>query len=151
MAEPAADVRASDVSNQPARSRCAPAGCGGCSAGRLDQVHAAPFRQSLELAQTAINEADRRARQELPGRPRGIDLAGLRQVYDPRRNVNRRAADGTVWMGGNKGVARYRPSQHTPRSPVVTAQTEREYTDVASLATINTGQRVTFKFDVVDF
>ena len=41
----------------------------------LGQVDAAPFRQSLQLAQAAISEADRRARQELSGRPRGVDLA----------------------------------------------------------------------------
>jgi signal transduction histidine kinase/DNA-binding response OmpR family regulator/ligand-binding sensor domain-containing protein len=68
--------------------------------------------------------------------------------------INRvhRATDGTVWMGGwTKGLACYRPSKHTPRPPVLTAQTDREFTDVAALSTINTGQRVTFKFDVVDF
>ncbi len=63
-----------------------------------------------------------------------------------------RAPDGTVWMGGySKGLVRYRPSKNTPRSPVLTAQTDREYTAVAALPVINTGQRVTFKFDVVDF
>jgi signal transduction histidine kinase/CheY-like chemotaxis protein/ligand-binding sensor domain-containing protein len=63
-----------------------------------------------------------------------------------------RARDGTVWMGGlNKGLARYRPSKHIPRSPVVTAQNDREFTAVALLPTVHTGQRVTFKFDVVDF
>ncbi len=62
------------------------------------------------------------------------------------------AADGTVWFGGySKGLARYRPSKSTPRPPVVTAQTDREYTDVAALPTLSTGQRVTFRFDVVDF
>jgi hypothetical protein len=40
-----------------------------CSAGPLDKVDAASFRQSLQLAQPAISEADRRAGQELPGRP----------------------------------------------------------------------------------
>jgi hypothetical protein len=35
----------------------------------LDQVDAASFRQSFQLAQAAIGESDRRARQELPGRP----------------------------------------------------------------------------------
>jgi hypothetical protein len=36
----------------------------------------------------------------------------------PEDTINRvhRAADGTVWMGGwYRGVARYRPSKHTPR------------------------------------
>ena len=72
----------------------------------------------------------------------------------PEDTINRvnRAADGTVWMGGwTKGLARYRPSKHTPRSPVLTAQTDRDYTAVAALPTINTNRRVTFKFDVVDF
>ena len=71
----------------------------------------------------------------------------------PENAINRvhRATDGTVWMGSsNKGLARYRPSKHTPRSPVLTAQTDRDYTDAAALPPINTGQRVTFKFDVVD-
>jgi signal transduction histidine kinase/DNA-binding response OmpR family regulator/ligand-binding sensor domain-containing protein len=63
-----------------------------------------------------------------------------------------RSPDGTVWMGGySKGLACYRPSNHTPRSPVLTAQVDRDYTDLAALPVINTGQRVTFKFDVVDF
>jgi len=35
--------------------------------------------------------------------------------------------------------------------PVLTVQIDRDYTDLATLPTINTGQRVTFKFDVVDF
>ena len=62
------------------------------------------------------------------------------------------AADGTVWIGGwEKGLARYRPSKITPRSPVLTMQTDRDYTDLAALPRIATGQRVTFKLDVVDF
>jgi hypothetical protein len=51
------------------RVRATPPRSGGCSAGPLDQIDAASFRQSLQLAQAAISEADRRARQELPGRP----------------------------------------------------------------------------------
>jgi signal transduction histidine kinase len=72
----------------------------------------------------------------------------------PEDTINRvhPAADGTVWIGGwSKGLARYRPGKQTPRSPVLTAQTDRDYTEVAALPSINTGQRVTFKFDVVDF
>ncbi len=72
----------------------------------------------------------------------------------PEDTINRvhRAADGTVWIGGyDKGLARYHPSKNTPRSPTLTAQTDRDYTAVAALPVINTGQRVTFKFDVVDF
>ncbi|MEO8352919.1 MAG: response regulator, partial [Chthoniobacteraceae bacterium] len=68
--------------------------------------------------------------------------------------INRmhRAADGTVWIGSwNKGLVRYRPSNHTPLSPVLAAQTDLDYTGVAALPAITTGQRVTFKFDVVDF
>jgi len=72
----------------------------------------------------------------------------------PENTVNRvhPAADGTVWIGGwEKGLARYRPSKVTPRSPVLTLQTDRDYTDLAALPRIATAQRVTFKFDVVDF
>jgi signal transduction histidine kinase/DNA-binding response OmpR family regulator/ligand-binding sensor domain-containing protein len=62
------------------------------------------------------------------------------------------AADGTVWFGTfTKGLARYRPSKNQPRPPAVTAQTDREFTDVAALSALSTGQRVTFRFDVVDF
>ena len=72
----------------------------------------------------------------------------------PEDSINRvhRAPDGTVWIGGwTKGLARYRPEQRPPRSPVLTVQTDRDYTDVAALPPIDTDQRVTFKFDVVDF
>ena len=84
------------------------------SAGRLDQVDAAPFRQSLQLAQAAISEADRRARQELPGRPRGIDLARLSQVCNPRRNVHRRAADVTALQLDLAGWTAARTSRPMP-------------------------------------
>jgi signal transduction histidine kinase/DNA-binding response OmpR family regulator/ligand-binding sensor domain-containing protein len=72
----------------------------------------------------------------------------------PENTINRvhRAPDGTVWMGGwTKGLARYRPAKRPPRSPVLTVQTDRDYTDLAALPPIATNQRVTFKFDVVDF
>jgi signal transduction histidine kinase/DNA-binding response OmpR family regulator/ligand-binding sensor domain-containing protein len=67
----------------------------------------------------------------------------LRILLDP---------DGTVWMGSyTRGVVRYRPTKRTPRSPLLTARIDRDYTDVATLPAINTGQRVTFQVDVVDF
>src|SRR5207247_7198687 len=61
-------------------------------------------------------------------------------------------SDGTVWFGTwNKGVARYRKITRAPRSPTVTIQLDRDYTDPATLPAITTGQRVTFKFKVVEF
>jgi PAS domain S-box-containing protein len=62
-------------------------------------------------------------------------------------------ADGAVWFafGRNEGVARYRPLRRTPNAPAVTVQTDRHYADLAALPRLLTGQRVTFKFDVVDF
>jgi signal transduction histidine kinase/CheY-like chemotaxis protein/ligand-binding sensor domain-containing protein/protocatechuate 3,4-dioxygenase beta subunit len=60
--------------------------------------------------------------------------------------------DGTVWLGTwMKGVARYHRSTRTPRSPAITVQIDRDYTDPASLPAITTGQRVSFKFKVVEF
>jgi signal transduction histidine kinase/DNA-binding response OmpR family regulator len=60
--------------------------------------------------------------------------------------------DGTVWLGTwMKGVARYHRSIRAPRSPAITVQIDREYTDPASLPAITTGQRVSFKFKVVEF
>jgi signal transduction histidine kinase/DNA-binding response OmpR family regulator/ligand-binding sensor domain-containing protein/protocatechuate 3,4-dioxygenase beta subunit len=60
--------------------------------------------------------------------------------------------DGTVWLGNwNKGVVRVRRTRLTPRAPAITMQTDRDYTDLASLPAITSGQRVTFKFRVVDF
>jgi len=60
--------------------------------------------------------------------------------------------DGTVWFGTwGKGLARYHQSKRTPRSPTVIVQTDRDYTDPATLPEIVTDQRVTFKFHVVEF
>jgi signal transduction histidine kinase/DNA-binding response OmpR family regulator/ligand-binding sensor domain-containing protein len=74
----------------------------------------------------------------------GLPENTIMRVYCP--------PDGTVWLGGySKGLGRYRPSKRTPRSPVLTAQLDRGYTDVSALPIINTGQRVTFKVNVVDF
>ena len=62
------------------------------------------------------------------------------------------AADGSVWIGGwNSGVVRYRPSRKQPHAPVLTVLTGRESTDAAAVPVVQTGQRVTFNFDVVDF
>ncbi len=72
----------------------------------------------------------------------------------PENFVNRvhSAADGSVWIGmWQKGAARYRPSRQTVRKPVLTVQTDRDYTDLTALPPIATGQRVTFKCSVVDY
>jgi signal transduction histidine kinase/DNA-binding response OmpR family regulator/ligand-binding sensor domain-containing protein/protocatechuate 3,4-dioxygenase beta subunit len=60
--------------------------------------------------------------------------------------------DGTVWFGlWNQGVARYHRASRTPRPPTVTVQLDREYADSTALPVISAGQRVTFKFKVVEF
>ncbi len=72
----------------------------------------------------------------------------------PENMLNRihSAGNGTVWFGTwNKGVARYRRTSRTPHSPTIVVQTDRDYTELDSLPTITTGQRVTFKFQVVEF
>jgi signal transduction histidine kinase/CheY-like chemotaxis protein/ligand-binding sensor domain-containing protein/protocatechuate 3,4-dioxygenase beta subunit len=72
----------------------------------------------------------------------------------PENLVNRVhiRGDGTVWFGTwSKGVACYHKSNRTPRSPTITVQTDHDYTDLAALPPITTGQRVTFKFKVVEF
>jgi len=62
-------------------------------------------------------------------------------------------ADGAVWIGLDRssGRVRYRPLRRTPNAPTITVQTDRDYTDLAALPHLLTGQRITFKFDVVDF
>ncbi|HUR59741.1 MAG TPA: response regulator, partial [Opitutaceae bacterium] len=72
---------------------------------------------------------------------------------DTQISAVRETADGTVWLGlyFGHGLARYRPLRRAPNAPAVTVQTDRDYADLAALPRLLTGQRVTFKFDVVDF
>ena len=59
---------------------------------------------------------------------------------------------GSVWLGGwTKGVALYRPITRRPDSPSITIQSDREYTDLASLPHFTAGDRLTFRFGVVDY
>ena len=59
---------------------------------------------------------------------------------------------GSVWFGGwTKGVAHYRPVTRRPESPSITVQADREYTDLATLPRFTAGDRVTFRFGVVDY
>jgi signal transduction histidine kinase/DNA-binding response OmpR family regulator/ligand-binding sensor domain-containing protein len=72
----------------------------------------------------------------------------------PENLVNRvhPARNGAVWFGTwNKGVARYLMTTQTPHSPTLVVQTDRDYTDPGALPLITAGQRVTFKFKVVEF
>jgi signal transduction histidine kinase/CheY-like chemotaxis protein/ligand-binding sensor domain-containing protein/protocatechuate 3,4-dioxygenase beta subunit len=74
---------------------------------------------------------------------------GLAQ--DPVNRVHP-ATNGAVWLGmWSKGVVRYQRSTRPPRAPTVTVQTDRDYADPTVLPSISTGQRVTFKFDVVEY
>ena len=59
---------------------------------------------------------------------------------------------GSMWFGGwTKGVARYLPVTRRPQPPFITVQADREYTDMAALPPFMAGQRVTFRFGVVDY
>ncbi|MCW5554051.1 MAG: response regulator [Verrucomicrobiae bacterium] len=72
----------------------------------------------------------------------------------PDNLVNRvhPVGDGTVWLGNwSQGVARYHKSTRAPRPPTVIVQTDRDYSDPAALPPIAVGQRVTFKFQVVEY
>jgi signal transduction histidine kinase/CheY-like chemotaxis protein/ligand-binding sensor domain-containing protein len=72
----------------------------------------------------------------------------------PENLVNRVhiVGDGTVWFGNwNKGIARYRKSSRPPRPPTITVQTDRDYADASVLPPVITGERVTFKFKVVEY
>ena len=60
--------------------------------------------------------------------------------------------EGSVWFGGwTKGVAHYRPVTRRPESPSITVQADREYTDLTTLPRFTAGDRVTFRFGVVDY
>ena len=59
---------------------------------------------------------------------------------------------GIVWLGGwTKGVALYRPVNRRPKSPSITIQADREYTDLNALPRFTAGDRVTFRFGTVDY
>ena len=59
---------------------------------------------------------------------------------------------GIVWAATrDKGLARYHRRIRTPHPPTLTVITDRgEYTDPAALPPVHTGQRVSFRADVVD-
>ena len=70
----------------------------------------------------------------------------------PEDTVNRIAFDGQgrAWLGFSNGVARYQPVVRTPKSPDITVQADREYTDLDVLPRFTAGDRVTFRFGVID-
>jgi signal transduction histidine kinase len=59
-------------------------------------------------------------------------------------------ATGFLWFGTDKGLVRYKKSKAVPNAPKLTVQIDRDYTNLAALPEITTGQRVTFKFGVID-
>jgi signal transduction histidine kinase/ligand-binding sensor domain-containing protein len=72
----------------------------------------------------------------------------------PEDLVNRVAFGGQrdVWFGGwTKGVARFLPVARRPESPSITVQSDREYTDLMALPRFTVGERVSFRFGVVDY
>jgi len=60
-------------------------------------------------------------------------------------------ADGSLWFGTDGGVTRYRRSTAPPTVRIVSVTTDREYTDVESIPPITTGNRVTIKYNAIDF
>jgi PAS domain S-box-containing protein len=58
---------------------------------------------------------------------------------------------GAMWIGGTKGLVRYQPTGVASRAPVITVQTDTNYTDLANLPKITSGRLVTFKCSTVDF
>ncbi|MBI1842160.1 MAG: carboxypeptidase regulatory-like domain-containing protein, partial [Verrucomicrobia bacterium] len=63
------------------------------------------------------------------------------------------APDGALWLAldRNGGIVRHRPLRRPPSAPTITAQTDKDYARLEALPSLLTGQRATFKFDVVDF
>lgn len=58
--------------------------------------------------------------------------------------------DGTMWIGTDGGLVRYRPRVLRPNAPVITVRTDREYTDLNQLPEIKQGTRVTLKYLAID-
>ncbi|MEW6158965.1 MAG: two-component regulator propeller domain-containing protein [Verrucomicrobiota bacterium] len=58
--------------------------------------------------------------------------------------------DGFLWFGTHKGLTRYKKVKAAAARPMLALQTDREYTDLASLPRITTGERVTLKWNLVD-
>ncbi len=62
------------------------------------------------------------------------------------------AEDQTLWAGcWKKGLIHYRPNLQTPRAPVIHVERGPSNSLASAAAALTTGQRVTFKFDVIDF
>jgi len=61
-------------------------------------------------------------------------------------------SDQSVWIGGNsKGLARYRPATRPARAPTVTLTSNQSDRTASGVPRIKTGERISFKFAVVDF
>ncbi|MEW6158963.1 MAG: histidine kinase dimerization/phospho-acceptor domain-containing protein, partial [Verrucomicrobiota bacterium] len=59
-------------------------------------------------------------------------------------------AKGDLWFGGSTGLVRYRKSKQRPNPPNVTIHLDREYQSGETLPRISIGERVTFRYGVVD-
>jgi signal transduction histidine kinase/ligand-binding sensor domain-containing protein/CheY-like chemotaxis protein len=60
-------------------------------------------------------------------------------------------AAGAIWIGGDKGLTRYRPSTGNKFPPKVIVQMDQTYEDLAALPRITAGRLVTFKSRAVDY
>ncbi len=58
--------------------------------------------------------------------------------------------DGTLWIGTPNGLVSYRPRKLTLHAPSLVVQTDKRYEDLSALPQIVEGQRVTFRYNVVD-
>jgi len=61
------------------------------------------------------------------------------------------APAGTIWVGGDGGLTRFRPRQRQLPPPELTVKTDTNYLASGTIPPIPTGQLVGFRFNAVDF
>jgi signal transduction histidine kinase/streptogramin lyase len=61
------------------------------------------------------------------------------------------AKDGSLWFGGGQGLTRYRPNLTPPNPPLITVRLDQDYAAGKKLPSIETGRRIGFKLDSIDF
>jgi signal transduction histidine kinase/ligand-binding sensor domain-containing protein/DNA-binding response OmpR family regulator len=61
------------------------------------------------------------------------------------------APAGSIWVGGNGGLTRYRPRQRELPPPQLIVKTDADYPASGTIPRIATGQLVGFRFNAIDF